>query len=174
MMSKLLSNTGEASDALTKRIIDFKISNLQGENVDKATSLLGGAVKRLAHINSVPQKMVRIMLQIMHTTSIPKFNNNFEIMEKSRFINDCEPTLHVGVTGQFSMNTIFSITDQKYASMMEANQWNGISNKGRKSTFITDGSGKEPVCWNCGGGHRLYDCTLPKNQEKKYEGKKKM
>jgi hypothetical protein len=42
MMSKLLSNTEEASDALTKRIRDFKISNLQGENVDKATSLLGG------------------------------------------------------------------------------------------------------------------------------------
>jgi hypothetical protein len=51
MISKLLSNTEKASDALTKRIRDFKISNLQGGNVDKATSLLGGAVKRLAQIN---------------------------------------------------------------------------------------------------------------------------
>jgi hypothetical protein len=56
MMSNLLSNTEEESDALTKRIRDFKISNLQGENVDKATSLRGGAVKRLAQINRVPQK----------------------------------------------------------------------------------------------------------------------
>jgi hypothetical protein len=48
MMRKLLSNTESASDALTKRIRYFKISNLQGENVDKATSLLGGTVKRLA------------------------------------------------------------------------------------------------------------------------------
>jgi hypothetical protein len=163
MMGKLLSNTEEASDALTKRIRDFKISNLQGENVDKATSLLGGSVKRLAQINIVPQHIVRTMLQIMQTTSVPKFNNTFELMETSRCVNDCEPTLHVGVTGQFNGNTIFSIADQKYASMMEANQWNGVSNKGSKSTFITVGSGKEPVCWNCGGPHRLPDCTLPKN-----------
>jgi hypothetical protein len=58
--------------------------------------------------------------------------------------------------------------------MMEANQWNGVNNKGSKSTFITVGSGKEPVCWNCGGPHQLPDCTLPKNQEKISEGKKKI
>jgi hypothetical protein len=40
MVSKLLSNKEEVSDVLTKRIRDFNISNLQGENVDKATSLL--------------------------------------------------------------------------------------------------------------------------------------
>jgi hypothetical protein len=57
---------------------------------------------------------------------------------------------------------------------MEANQWNYVSNKGSKSTLITVGSGKEPVCWNCGGPHQLPDCTLPKNQEKTSEGKKKM
>jgi hypothetical protein len=165
MMSKLLSNTEEASDALTKRIRYFKISDLQGENVDKATSLLGVAVKRLAQIN---------MLKIMQTTSVPKFNNTFEVMETSRFVHDCEPTLHSGVTGQLNVNTIFSIAEQKYASMIEANQWNGVNNKGSKSTFITIGSGKEPVCWNCGGPHRLPDCTLPKNQEKISEGKKKM
>jgi hypothetical protein len=157
MMSKLLSNTEEASDALIKRIRDFKISNLQGENVDKATSLLGGAVKILAQINRVPQNIVRTMLQIMQTTSVPKFNNTFELLETSRFVNDCEPALHVGVTGQFNVNKIFSIAEQKYASMMEANQWNGVSNKGSNSTFITVGSGKETVCWNCGGPHRLPD-----------------
>jgi hypothetical protein len=165
MMSKLLSNTEEASDALTKRIRDFKISNSQGENVDKATSLLGGAVKRLAQINRVPQNIVRNMPQIMQTTSVPKFNNTFELVETSRFVNDCEPTLHVGVTGQFNVNTIFSIAEQKYTSTMEAHKWNGVSNKGSKSTFITVGSEKKPVCWNCGGPHRLPDCTLPKNQE---------
>jgi hypothetical protein len=98
VMSKLLPNTEEASDALTKRIRDFKISNLQGENVDKITSLLGRAVNRLSQINRVPQNIFRNMLQIMQTTSVPKFNNTFELMEMSRFVNDCEPTLHVGVT----------------------------------------------------------------------------
>jgi hypothetical protein len=58
--------------------------------------------------------------------------------------------------------------------MMEANQWNGVSNKGSKFTFITVGCGKEPVCWNCGGPHRLPDCTLPKNRKKISGSKKKM
>jgi hypothetical protein len=110
----------------------------------------------------------------MQKTSVPKFNNAFELMETSRFVNDCEPTLHVGVTGQFNVSTIFSIAEQNYASMMEANQWNRASNRGSKSTFITVGSGKEPVCWNCGGAHRFPDCTLPKNKENISEGKKKM
>jgi hypothetical protein len=82
---------------------------LQGDNVDKATSLLGGAVKILAQINKISQNIVCTMLQIMQTTSVPNFNNTFELMEASRFVHDCEPTLHVGVTGQFNVNTIFSI-----------------------------------------------------------------
>jgi hypothetical protein len=81
------------------------------------------------------------MLQITKTTSVPKSNNTFEQMETSRFVNDCEPTLRVEVTAQFNVNAIFSIAEQKYAFMMEANQWNGVSNKGSKSAFITVGSG---------------------------------
>jgi hypothetical protein len=95
-------------------------------------------------------------------------------MEPSRFVNDGEPALHVGLTGQFNVNTVFSIADQKYTYMMETNTWNGVSNKGSKYTFITVGSGNEPICWNCGGGHRFPDCTLPKNKENISEGKKKM
>jgi hypothetical protein len=124
---------------------------LQGKNVTKAKILLGGALKRQAQINIVPQKLFRTMLQMMQTISVPKFNSTFELMETSIFVNDCESALYVGATGQFNANTIFFIADLKYGSMMEANQWNSISNKGSKFTFITFGSGKEPLCWNCGG-----------------------
>jgi hypothetical protein len=86
MMSKLLSNTEEASDALTKRIRYFDISNLQGENVDKATLILGGAFKRLAHINRVPQNIFRTMLKIMQTASVTKFNNTFELIVNQLYI----------------------------------------------------------------------------------------
>jgi hypothetical protein len=126
------------------------------------------------HINKVPQNIVRTMLQINETTSVPKFNNIFELMETSRFVNDCEPTLHVGVTGQFNVKTIFYIAEPNYASSVEANQWNGVSNKWNKSTIIIVGSGKTQVCWNCGRAHKLPDCTLPKNQEHISEGTKKM
>jgi hypothetical protein len=49
-----------------------------------------------------------------------------------------------------------------------------VWSNGSKSTFITVGSGKAPVCWNCGGAHKFPDCPLPKNQENISEGKKKM
>jgi hypothetical protein len=97
---------------------------------------------------------------------VPKFNNMFELIVASRFVNDCEPNFHVGVNGQFNANAILAIAEQKYASMMEAHKWNVLSKNGSKSTVITVGSGKSPVCWNCGGAHKLPDCTLPKNQEK--------
>jgi hypothetical protein len=58
--------------------------------------------------------------------------------------------------------------------MKEENQWNGVSNKGNKSTFIEVGSGKATVFWTHGASHKLTDCTLPKNQEIFSEGKNKM
>jgi hypothetical protein len=134
----------------------------------------GGAVKRLTQINRVSQIFFRTMLQIMQTTSVPNFNNMFEILETTRCVNDCKPTLYVVITGKFSVNPIFSVAEQKYASMMDENQCNGVSNTGNKSTFITVGSGKTPVCWNCGGAHKLHHCTLPKNQENISEYKNKM
>jgi hypothetical protein len=66
-------------------------------------------------------------------------------MKTSRFINDCEPTVHVEVTGKFNVNTIFSIAEQNNASMLDANQWNGVSNKVNKSNCITIGPCKAPV-----------------------------
>jgi hypothetical protein len=75
------------------------------------------------------------MLELMQKNFCSQVNNTFELMETSRFAKGCEPTLHVGVTGRFNVNIIFSISEQKYVSMMRANQWSGVNDKGSKSTL---------------------------------------
>jgi hypothetical protein len=79
MMSKLLSNTEQASDALTKRIRDFKISNLQGENVDKATSLIGEQSKDWPKLTEFPKTWLELCCkscrQLMFPSSIILLNS---------------------------------------------------------------------------------------------------
>jgi hypothetical protein len=55
----------------------------------------------------------------------------FDLIEASRFVNDCEwdPTIHVGVTDKYRVHSIFSIAEWKYASVIEANQWNYVTTK---------------------------------------------
>ena len=46
MLNVLLSNTAEAARTLETRFKNFKITSLRGEDIDRAVSLLRGALKR--------------------------------------------------------------------------------------------------------------------------------
>jgi hypothetical protein len=84
MMNKLLSHTEEAALTLNGCVCNFKLMNLQGENVDKAESLLHRAVKKLRSIDKVPEDMIRVLISMMmQTSSMDEFNATFHHLEKS-------------------------------------------------------------------------------------------
>jgi hypothetical protein len=79
MMNILLSHTEEAALALNERGRKFKLTILPGENVDKAVSLLRGALKRLKSIDKIPQDIIRVLIAVMQTSSVEEVNATFTI-----------------------------------------------------------------------------------------------
>jgi hypothetical protein len=84
MLNQLLADTEEAAASLQKRVKDFKISNIEGENIRKVVSLLRGAVTRLTYIKKIPEDFPKILLQVMQTSSVDSFNETFHLIEKQR------------------------------------------------------------------------------------------
>jgi hypothetical protein len=82
MLNQLLVDTEEAAASLQKCVKDFKISNIEGKKVRKVVSLLRGAVTRLTYIKKVPKDFPKILLQVMQTSSVDSFNENFHLLEK--------------------------------------------------------------------------------------------
>jgi hypothetical protein len=66
MMNHLLSDTEEADISLNNCVVKkFDIKTVKGENIFRVVSLLRGAVKRLQHINKMPEDIVRTLLNVI-------------------------------------------------------------------------------------------------------------
>ena len=84
MMNHLLSDTEEAAQSLNEGVKNFSIKSVQGENIYRVVSLLRGAMKRLQHINKMPDDMVKTLLNVMQTSSVDAFNAQFNHIQKQR------------------------------------------------------------------------------------------
>ena len=84
MMNHLLSDTEEAATSLNNRVKKFDIKTVERENIFRVVSLLRGAVKRLQHINKMPEDIVRSLLNVMQTSSVEPFNQQSNHLQKQR------------------------------------------------------------------------------------------
>ena len=144
MINKLLSNTEEAAATLQDRVKHFKVTNLQGEDVPHAVSLLKGAIRRLVHVKRKKigvdpewfKDITRIVIKIMQTSSVEPFNNLFQQLEQQRLINQVLlPTGGTPTHSYLTYNQVFNLAEQQYTSMSEAGLWTGLSTKGGDSAF---------------------------------------
>jgi hypothetical protein len=83
-MNHLLSDTEEAAQSLNERVKNFLIKSVQGENIYRVVSLLRGAMKRLQHINKMPDNIVKTLLNVMQTSSADAFNAQFNHIQRQR------------------------------------------------------------------------------------------
>jgi hypothetical protein len=168
MMNILLSHTEEAALALNGWVRNFRLTNLQGKNVDKAVSLLRGAMKRLKSINKDPEDILRVLISVMQTSSVDDFNATFHNLEKVCLILNA---LHrSGERLITQAGELFGLAETTYGSFVEAGTWTGASTTGSESTCVAqDGATAPPkvkVCWNCGGNHLLHECKTQRNEQK--------
>lgn len=173
MINAIMSQTEEASLSLQTRLKRLDLKDIPGENVDKAVGLLRAVIRRLKIFNRLPEDIVRTLLRIFQTSSVPAFNNVFANMEQQRLLN--QVTNGLADKGLLTLDNIFKVAGSFYQLMREESQWTG------ESTLGTDGSiFLSRTCWNCGGtGHDVTSCTRPKNarlievNKKKFHEEKK-
>ncbi len=184
MINKLLSNTEEAAVMLERRVRNFNISQLPGEDIDKAISLLNGAITRLSQIKnkavSQPRdqdfynEITKIVIRVMQSTSVEEFNSVFQHIEKDQLITTSLYTRTNTTRLRFSYEEVFNLAEAKYREMIELGTWTGV--RSNESVFTTSaghpkkgkGTGTKgaPECWNCGGSHLLSDCKQAKDKKK--------
>jgi hypothetical protein len=121
MMNHLLSDTEEAALSLNERVKKFSIKSVQGKNIYPGISLLQGAVKRVQHINKIPEDMVRTTLNIMQTSSVETFNAQFNIIQKQRTQNAM--LKKNGGQDDWNVNDIFTLAQGEYLNMLNDNTW---------------------------------------------------
>jgi hypothetical protein len=170
MMNHLLSDTEEAAASLVKRVTEFKITNIRGEDIYKVVSLLRGAVNRLTYIKLLPKDIIKLLLTVMQTSSVISFNETFHLLQKDR--KQAAVLRKTGPTSGITIPEIFLLAESEYRELVEESKWNGVSTTGTKSIFAagTPGnpgpSGKTIVCFNCGGSHILTSCPTPKDEQR--------
>jgi hypothetical protein len=177
MMELLLSQTEEAVIALQTKLKKMDLKSIPGENVERAVSLSRAALVRLETFGKVPDDIIRILLRIFQTSSVPAFNEFFHHLEQQRKVEQAMSTTKTEETNVTTQNILRAATIQ-YRSLWEENLWTGVRNG--TSTFSTsttanDKGGKSPhsKCWNCGDvNHSLPNCPKPLNKAKISESKK--
>ena len=170
MINLLLSNTEEAALTLQERVKNFKLTNLPGEDVTRAISLLKGAIRRLIHVKRKKigkdddwfLEITRQVMKVMQTSSVPEFNSLFNQLDQQRTIAqvlDVTGSKHAAIT----YDQVFALAQQRYVQMSELGTWTGTTTKGSESAFTNKAKFE---CFNCGGNHSLSDCPQPKNNDR--------
>jgi hypothetical protein len=147
---------------------NLSISDIPGENVEKAVSQIRGAIGRLTQINKVPDDLMRKLLRIFQATSVDDFNASFHlVLEKQRMLdrfssasrsNSQRNTLFGDATEEEHPKKLCVLAEALYQEKCEADEWSGASAKGKESVFAAaaDAGAAGPTCWNCGAqGHTL-------------------
>jgi hypothetical protein len=77
-MHTILSNMEESAFALQNRIKTLKLTNIPGEDVSKAVSLICRALVWLCMLKKVPDDLPRILLKVFQTSTVADFNALFK------------------------------------------------------------------------------------------------
>jgi hypothetical protein len=172
MMYHLLSDTEEAAISLNNHVKKFDIKTVEGENIFRVVSLLHGAVKRLQHINKMPEEGT--LLNVMQTSSVESFNQQFNHLQKQCKQNSV--LRQTGAAASLRWEDIFMLAESEYRDYVSDNLWSGGHTKGTDSVFHnstgTPAKG-DPEYWNCLGPHRIDECKQSKDQLRIQANKKK-
>jgi hypothetical protein len=178
ILQKISSRTEQQLDYLKTKAKQLRISSLEGENVDKAVSLLDAALSTFKAastptVNRIPQEWNKDLLSIFQTSSVSTFNQIFlKIQQDVRQIADMEGIMPVWPNHDETIR----LARATYNRLKLSGEWDVPASSQKKAMvaearrpFRPDNNQvrSEPVCWNCGvKGHRLQQCTQALDQTK--------
>ena len=119
MMQIIIQTSDQATRALLQHIKGLNISQIWGENVQIATSLIHGALQRLEMIDAVPSNIGIILLDIYQTTSYQDFN---EILRTMKIALKNQPN------STYKISDITKIAETNFQELYESGIWQRAEN----------------------------------------------
>jgi Zinc knuckle len=169
---KRIHNASEQHlEHLKLKVENLRISELEGENVDVAVSLVNAAhsifiSSSTATQSRIPPEWSKTLIRVFQTTTVPEFNQVFKDEEREAR-RDADKN-----GGQPSWPTHEQLTrlaTVTYNRIKQSGSWDLPTKKSKG--YLNAPAGKGPPsnpdyrCWNCGEpGHRLDACPKPRNQ----------
>jgi hypothetical protein len=174
MIKLIQTDTEQAVRVLTEKLERLSLKTLAGENVFTACSLIRGVIKRLEIVGKVPHDVSTIIMRILQTSSVDKFNSTFSTLEQSRFL---------GVLITTTVEQMLILPEKLYTSIISDEGWTGFGCVGKSTFTMSDertltigknifvigddgevktdlpGNSDGSVCWQCGKtGHQSWQC----------------
>lgn len=161
-----------AIDHVKQSLTSLRISDIPGEDVDRAVSLIKSAHALFKSASSsyhcyIPEDFPKLILELFQTSSVPEFNQAFK--------REQELAQHqADKTGQMvqwpTVQELTSMATNSYKRLSSSNQWL-VTPAGRRRALtagVPDNGPRKPTirCWNCSGPHPLTECDKPKDQAK--------
>jgi hypothetical protein len=175
IMKKIQNDTEDAVRYLQESVKKMKLTNFDGENVERAVSLLRGAERRFKNSGlfkgtpgGVPSDFTKWVLDIFQTSSVEAFNSQFALYAGMLSLGRKVSTAPV-ITP--TPNELYALAEQTYLDLISTDSWTGVTTKGDQTHagFTADGKlqPKIPTCWNCGvSGHAVPECPKPKDPKR--------
>jgi len=169
MMKKLQSDTEAAVEFIQTTVKNMKLTLFDGEDVNRAITLIRAAHKRLKGVggdsSKVPLDFPRTLMDVFQTSSVPNFNEIFAHLSRTAMIQ----AQYQGTPFKMTMDQILKLAETRYLEMLATGEWTGATTKASSSVFFVKGTPptgpKEVVCWNCGeSGHAIKDCPKGRNE----------
>jgi uncharacterized membrane protein YgcG len=146
MMELITTTTDQATRTMITRITNMKIRDIAGEDISQAVSSIRGALRHLTSVNSVPHDFRSILIDTFKKTSVPEFNDIFNVLTSNIRLNS---------NYDVSIEKVLETAEATYHEMKERGIWNAPT---QARGLVT--------CWNCSEeGHSAHDCPKPRNEE---------
>jgi hypothetical protein len=159
-----------STSSISKIMVEtLKISDLEGENVDTAVSLINAAYaifipSSTATQSRVPPEWSKTLIRVFQTTTVPKFNQIFKDEEKDAR-RDADKN---GGQPQWPTHEqLTRLATVLYNRIKSSGHWDIPKSKlkGYHNLHAKGPPKPDYKCWNCGEpGHRLDGCPKPQNQ----------
>jgi hypothetical protein len=181
MMDILQDSSDATAEYLIATVKKLKLTDFDGENVDKVVSLIRGAVKRLTNLRTsggkkaeLPDDFITSLLTTFQSSSVPLFNVFFAQIDLNTRIVNCDADDDDDDSGAvvrkptLTVKRILRYAETQYRQLCAQDKWTGVVRKTNESAFAAKMANHKsgPICFNCGGSHLVKDCPQPKNQDR--------
>lgn len=157
LMNLIVATSEKSLRSLLDKVAKLKLTDFNGEDVNKAVSFLRGALLILRDNNALPSDFCTLLIKIFKQTSCEDFRS---------FVGLLEHNVELKIKS-ISIEETLRLFEQKYTEMLGRNEWTPKElTKDQESMYnVESGDKSMMMCYNCGGlGHGIRTCPKPIDQ----------